>query len=400
MANIRPIIRKGKTDNETTIYIRFTEGRNHDYTVVTKHKIKPSQWNNEKNKVRRIAEVKNRDEINNYLNKICTHLNEQFVKDYNDGVLIDSDWLKTCFEKYHNQDGNKKEDVNLNVFVNYCKYYINNLPNKLDKKTGRLGASQTTIWKYNNVLNKIINYQKHAKKQLHLLDINDGFQVDYINYLKEVEKLSINTIGRNIVYIKTICNDAVKKGYQVSPQLIEITGFKEKTKFIYFNENEIEEIINFDFSKTPYLDNARDWLIVGLHTGQRVSDFMKFKKTTIKGDFLEFTQEKTKALTIVPVHDNLKKILIKNNGDFPRKISDQRFNDYIKEVCERVGFTQLVEGAKINPQTKRKESGMYAKYELVTSHICRRSFATNHYGKLPTPIIMSITNHSTEKMFL
>ena len=59
MANIRPIIRKGKTDNETTIYIRFTEGRNHDYTVVTKHKIKPSQWNNEKNEVRRIAEMKN-----------------------------------------------------------------------------------------------------------------------------------------------------------------------------------------------------------------------------------------------------------------------------------------------------------------------------------------------------
>ena len=32
--------------------------------------------------------------------------------------------------------------------------------------------------------------------------------------------------------------------------------------------------------------------------------------------------------------------------------------------------------------------------------MCRRSFATNLYGKLPTPLIMQITGHSTEKMFL
>ncbi len=36
----------------------------------------------------------------------------------------------------------------------------------------------------------------------------------------------------------------------------------------------------------------------------------------------------------------------------------------------------------------------------MTSHICRRSFATNQYGILPTALIMQITGHSTEKMFL
>ena len=37
---------------------------------------------------------------------------------------------------------------------------------------------------------------------------------------------------------------------------------------------------------------------------------------------------------------------------------------------------------------------------MVSSHVCRRSFATNHYGELPTPVIMAITGHTTEKMFL
>ena len=37
---------------------------------------------------------------------------------------------------------------------------------------------------------------------------------------------------------------------------------------------------------------------------------------------------------------------------------------------------------------------------LMASHVCRRSFASNLYGILPTPLIMSITAHSTEKMLL
>ena len=36
----------------------------------------------------------------------------------------------------------------------------------------------------------------------------------------------------------------------------------------------------------------------------------------------------------------------------------------------------------------------------MASHVCRRSFASNLYGVLPTPLIMSITSHSSEKMLL
>jgi hypothetical protein len=49
---------------------------------------------------------------------------------------------------------------------------------------------------------------------------------------------------------------------------------------------------------------------------------------------------------------------------------------------------------------KRKVKGSFPKWQLMSSHVCRRSFATNTYGKLPTPLIMQITAHSTEKMFL
>lgn len=48
----------------------------------------------------------------------------------------------------------------------------------------------------------------------------------------------------------------------------------------------------------------------------------------------------------------------------------------------------------------RMEVGNYKKYELVTSHIGRRSFATNFYGTIPTTYLIYVTGHSTESMFL
>jgi integrase len=56
--------------------------------------------------------------------------------------------------------------------------------------------------------------------------------------------------------------------------------------------------------------------------------------------------------------------------------------------------------AIISKNKNRKEFGTYPKYELITSHSCRRSFASNLYGKLPNMTIMAITGHKTETQFL
>ena len=44
--------------------------------------------------------------------------------------------------------------------------------------------------------------------------------------------------------------------------------------------------------------------------------------------------------------------------------------------------------------------GLFPKHEIISSHVCRRSFASNFYSKIPTPILMNITAHSREEIFL
>lgn len=85
----------------------------------------------------------------------------------------------------------------------------------------------------------------------------------------------------------------------------------------------------------------------------------------------------------------------------PTPINKLLFNKLIKEVCKAVGIDGPTEGAVMNVRTKRKEAGVFPKYMLVSSHTCRRSFATNLYlMNFPTLSIMKITGHTTESSFL
>ena len=65
---------------------------------------------------------------------------------------------------------------------------------------------------------------------------------------------------------------------------------------------------------------------------------MRFTKEMIRIEkgksLIEFEQQKTGKLMTIPLHKKVKTILEKNNGEFPNRISDQRYNDYIKEVCK------------------------------------------------------------------
>jgi integrase len=81
-------------------------------------------------------------------------------------------------------------------------------------------------------------------------------------------------------------------------------------------------------------------------------------------------------------------------------VSQVLFNKQIKTICKNVGIDDLVKGFKNNPKTRRKEIVSAPKYEFVTSHIMRRSFATNYFGKIETPLLMNITGHTKESTFL
>jgi integrase len=76
----------------------------------------------------------------------------------------------------------------------------------------------------------------------------------------------------------------------------------------------------------------------------------------------------------------------------PRSVSNQKFNLYIKEVCQMAGLSQK---GRLENQPEQEL------WQCVSSHTARRSFATNLYNEgFPVLDLMKITGHRTEKAFL
>jgi len=397
MATINYLVKGRKAFSN--ILIRFRNGRKFDLVASTDLKVEHKQWSKAKQKIKMIASNSSKDKINHHLIKLKYFIIDEFNVDNAEGVFINTEWMKVKIAKYFNRPLNNMEMDKI-YFIPYVENFIKFAPTRLIKGKNK-PVSSGTITKYNTTLNKLRQYEKRFKTKLKFTDLNLTFYDKFVGFLSKEQNINIGTIGNYIGTLKTFARDAKFNGLPVHEHIDHPKFFAPKVKAlsIYLRNEEINTINNHDFSKIDRLDNARDLFIIGLRTGLRVSDFLRLKQTNIKEGYLEIETKKTGQNVVIPMHPQVKEILKKRDG-FPYKISDQNFNLYIKEIAEKVGLTQMVEGSKINPETKRKQKGIYPKHELVTSHICRRSFASNLYGKLPNMAIMAITGHQTEAQFL
>lgn len=313
-------------------------------------------------------------------------------------------WLKNVVNEYYeDKKPNKLAPENL---VEFIDYYIDCRKEEKDIK-------ERQIMRINTTKNKLIRLQKEYNTVFRIKNVNEDFKTKYIQFSTK-HGYSLNTQSRELDRIKTFCRNARKKGVEVYAGFNDLKIKAEKTPKIYLTTDEIEEIKKVELEQ-DYLNNARNWLLISIYTGQRISDFMRFTKDMIvkdenKRSFIKFEQRKTGKDMYIPISKELKQLLTTLSDDFPRPISDQKYNDYIKIVCKEAKINQLVsgkkrvciaeEGKKPTKNDFRNVLGDFPKWELVSSHIGRRTFATNNYGKIPTPYLIYITGHHSEAQFL
>ena len=74
-------------------------------------------------------------------------------------------------------------------------------------------------------------------------------------------------------------------------------------------------------------------------------------------------------------------------------------NKYLKEVGEIAGIDETMKIAIT--KGGKTETNLFPKFDLMTTHTARRSFATNAYlMDIPSISIMKITGHRTERSFM
>lgn len=152
---------------------------------------------------------------------------------------------------------------------------------------------------------------------------------------------------------------------------------------------------------TTHLEVQRDIFVFHCFVGCRVSDLRKLTERNIVNGVLSYTPHKTKddgttsVVAKVPLHPKAMELINKYRGKdkqgrlFPF-ISDQKYNDAIKQIFTIAGITRNVEVR--NALTGEME--IRPINELASSHIARRTFVGIAYKQVADPnIIGKMSGH-------
>ncbi|MCT3699011.1 phage integrase SAM-like domain-containing protein [Elizabethkingia anophelis] len=339
------------------------------------------------------------ESIKEKTDKLKRNVYDKFAEDFPKGNSIDSAWLIRIINEFHERP--EGENDSRYYIYPFAEQFIKEMQNKINPKTGKK-LDLKTITRHKYTLSLIKDYEEYSKQKVRIMNVDLNFHNDFVNFLKDVHNYGNTTIEKQLSTIKQYVREASQKGYKISPE-IESSSFtikKDEVIDTYLNETEIDLIYNYDLSDNKRLDNVRDLFITGLWTGLRISDLKRINSFDMSHNRIKISEtEKTDTFVEIPIHSQLRQILEKREGVLP-EISDQRFNEYVKELCELVGINEVILGGLRNPETNRKEKGNYPKFKLISSHTCRRSFVSNHYGKLDDKTIMAITGHKSHSQFL
>ncbi len=306
--------------------------------------------------------------------------------------------LDITFERIEKKYGNS--------FYGFIEDFIEKSKNRYNPKTGKK-ISTLTIAKYNTTLAFLRAFENLRKKEISFSSIDLDFYHDFSAFISTNEmKRATNTIGKHIQTLKTFLNAATDEGLNknLSFKSSRFKVVNEESDSIYLNEDELTKIYELDLSENKRLEKVRDLFIVGSWTGLRFSDFTKLSQDHVKGDFLEIETEKTGEKVVIPIHPVVKEIFKKYKGEngleLPPPISNAKMNEYLKDVGELVGCLKTEVLTKITRGGERETMRNF-KYNLISTHTARRSFATNLYlDGVPAITIMKITGHRTERAFL
>lgn len=407
MATIKFLLQS--KNNNAPIYVYFSIGRGQFFKRKTREYINPENWNKDKGRPKNInksalsnQDYKNLEALTDKLNQLETFIFKEY-SNRTDTDIINGDWLTDTIEAFYN--GGKKTQE-LDYLENYLDYYLDEVLQFRKNKGKRI--TEATIKKQRSIINKLKEFAKTQKKRLKVSDYGLNLSNKFELFL-EKQGISKGTIGRYIKYPKTIISHAQTIGIEISDTLGQIKGYTTETPTIFITEQELKQIQGLIFLDEN-LERAKNWLIVGFYTGQRASDLFKMSSKMISviegAKCITLKQTKTSNGVLIPLHDEVIKVLDKYNGEFPPVFSENlesakvMFNNALKTLSKNANLNRMEYGKKWDDVEKRFIYGKYPLYELVSSHICRRSFATHHYIKVPTPIIMAVTGHRTEREFL
>ena len=257
-------------------------------------------------------------------------------------------------------------------------------------------------------------FEKFAAVKNHLTNFREGLTFeffderglnDYVGYLRDVKEMRNTTIGKQLSFLKWFLRWAFKKGVH---QNNAYDSYKPKLKstqkkIIFLTWDELNRLREFKIpSNKQALERVRDVFLFQCFTGLRYSDVFNLRRSDIKGDHIEVTTVKTSDSLIIELNNHSKAILDKykdvafENDKVLPVITNQKMNDYLKELAEKAGIDEPVRQTYYKGNERIDD--VTPKYALLGTHAGRRTFICNALALgIPPQVVMKWTGHSDYK---
>ena len=401
---------KSKEKDLVPVYCRFRSGAI-DMNERTTILVNPLHWNDKKQQVNKTADAESTAiEINESLLNLKTHILNQYAKA---GASVPKDWLRKTIDDLLNPDANKPDAT---TFFGFFRDFIDKAPTRAIKKTGRAVGGKT-LNEYKKTLQYIQEFAAEKEKAFDWRDIDLDFYYEFIEYMqkdkfivdgrvgkdkrRKVPGLSTNSIGRKIQVLKTVLNAAAARGinnYQFF-RSEHFSALREESDNIFLTMDELNTLYQLNLNNQPKLERVRDLFLIGCWTGLRYSDWGQVKKENIKDGILEVKQTKTGAKVFIPVSDRVIDMIGKYGGKLPDQPGLQTFNNLLREVGKAAELNERFSKSITKGGVERTTN--YKKWQMMSTHSARRSFATNEYIMGTDMLtIMAITGHKSSQSFL
>lgn len=359
-------------------------------------KVRSSDWNAQRQQMRKTAP--NATEINAGLSRLAVETERLYLEYKSRGEFLTVARFRELLNAFWN--GVEPPVIEHLDLIGYTTRYIQ------EKKDS--GKKYNLTKGYGTLLGYLQQYKaKHRLKAIPLESVDLDFHARFVGFLTKTRHLAPNTVHKAISRLKTVMSEAFDRGYTQNNawRSRRFTAPKEQTDAIYLSERELAQIADVDLSARPALARCRDSFLLGAYTGLRYSDFSSIRpENVVNFDgvmILKKKQVKTGREVAIPLFAPALEILGRYNFA-PPILNNQVMNRQLKIICRMAAISGRSQ--KTTRKGELSAAATVPKWDMVTTHTARRSFATNEYlravkeGRDWRPV-MDITGHATERQF-
>ena len=366
----------------------------------TGYRIDSAKWDTDKQRVKNGCSNKlkqSASEINASLLEYYTEMQSIFKRFEVEDVMPTPEQIKEVFNALHKpvseEPKPKKEALPCDFFQVFDDFV---------EDCGRQNNwTDSTFKKFAAVKNHLTNFREGLTFEF----FDERGLNDYVGYLRDVKEMRNTTIGKQLSFLKWFLRWAFKKGVH---QNNAYDSYKPKLKstqkkIIFLTWDELNRLREFKIpSNKQALERVRDVFLFQCFTGLRYSDVFNLRRSDIKGDHIEVTTVKTSDSSIIELNNHSKAILDKykdvafENDKVLPVITNQKMNDYLKELAEMAGIDEPVRQTYYKGNERIDD--VTPKYALLGTHAGRRTFICNALALgIPPQVVMKWTGHSDYK---